>query len=254
MEDRLKKAFDSVKADSEIVKTTKKAVLEEMENKSKERFGALRFVLPVAACLVIMAFAVGFLYLTPTVCVSLDVNPSLELTLNRFDRVIDAKGLNEEGKELLNGLDLKHLPCETAIEKVMTCKTVETLLENDAVLEVGVVGEESGQTQRLISEIEKCTEEIGDTYCYRAGTEDIENARQLGLSYGRYKAYQELLGLGCDITADKLESMTMKEIRAMISSFQSDNEIADSEIQPATEGLHQGNGKHYGRGKNKNNN
>ena len=43
----------------------------------------------------------------PVSYVSIDVNPSIELALNRFDRVVYAAAYNLEGEEILNGLSLK---------------------------------------------------------------------------------------------------------------------------------------------------
>ena len=42
------------------------------------------------------------------------MNPSVEYTLNIFDRVIAAEGLDEEGEALLEGLDFRNLTIDEA--------------------------------------------------------------------------------------------------------------------------------------------
>ncbi|NLT96401.1 MAG: anti-sigma factor domain-containing protein [Clostridia bacterium] len=54
----------------------------------------------------------------PVAYVTVDINPSIELGLNKYERVISAKGLNEDGIVLLNKVDLHNLPVENALEVV----------------------------------------------------------------------------------------------------------------------------------------
>lgn len=247
---QIKTAFDSIKADETMINKTKNSVVIKMQRNSKRVYQALRLGVPVLAVMFIMIVAGSFIYLTPTVCVSVDINPSLELSLNRFDRVIDAKGLNQEGKELADSLNLKHLSCENAIEKLVGCREIEALLEEDATLEIGVVGEENTQTQRLFSEIEKSTNDKTQTYCYKAKNEDVENARNLGISYGKYKAYQEILSLGGDVSVEQIQNMPMNEIKKLISSFAETDESFQCETESDTSGNGKGKPHNYGNRKN----
>lgn len=48
-------------------------------------------------------------YKTPYSYVSLDVNPSIEYSLNRFDKVISVTAVNDDGQEILNELELDKL-------------------------------------------------------------------------------------------------------------------------------------------------
>lgn len=49
----------------------------------------------------IMAFLVGYVYFTPHLQVSVDVNPSIQYELNRLGLVLDVYGLDDEGIALL---------------------------------------------------------------------------------------------------------------------------------------------------------
>lgn len=74
-----------------------------------------------ASCAAIMLFGTGagvWVYAAPYSYVSLDVNPSIEYTLNRLDRVIKVKAVNDDGQAILaevNMTDLKNKTIEDAI-------------------------------------------------------------------------------------------------------------------------------------------
>lgn len=74
-----------------------------------------------ASCAAIMLFSTGtgvWAYAAPYSYVSLDVNPSIEYTLNRLDRVIKVRAVNDDGQAILDELnmtDLKNKSIEDAI-------------------------------------------------------------------------------------------------------------------------------------------
>ena len=69
-----------------------------------------------AAAVIILLSASAWAYYTPYSYVSLDVNPSIEYTLNRFDRVLDYTAVNGDGEEILKNLQLKNEDIEEAIK------------------------------------------------------------------------------------------------------------------------------------------
>lgn len=78
-----------------------------------------------AAAFLSLAGAGVWAYAAPYSYVSLDVNPSIEYTLNRFDRVIDVEAVNDDGQAILeNAGEFKNLTIEDAITK-----TVDELVE-----------------------------------------------------------------------------------------------------------------------------
>ena len=74
-----------------------------------------------AACLVLIALASGggYVFFTPTAYISIDINPSLELGINRFDRIVSVEGYNAEAEELLDELDIRFLPYQEGIQELL---------------------------------------------------------------------------------------------------------------------------------------
>lgn len=66
-------------------------------------------VLTAAACLVLLVGVAAATYYTPTRYVSLDVNPSIEFKVNMYNRVISAKGVNDDGTEIIDEIQLGKL-------------------------------------------------------------------------------------------------------------------------------------------------
>lgn len=80
--------------------------------------------------------------------VSLDINPSIELTLDKNDKVISVRGANEDGQVLLYGeADLKGLGVEKAVEKITELAVKYGYLDEDnKVVQTNVVGDKRAES------------------------------------------------------------------------------------------------------------
>lgn len=82
--------------------------------------------------------------------VDLDVNPSIELSINRQNRVISAKALNLDGVQILSGMNLKYSKLENAIDAILGSMISNGYLTSpdDAML-VTVLMEEEVKAEQL---------------------------------------------------------------------------------------------------------
>jgi hypothetical protein len=109
-------------------------------------------VAAVFAFLMITAFA----YYTPTGYVSLDVNPSIEYSINMFDRVLDFKAVNEDAENLLGSVDFKNMHINKALEKT-TAKLIEKgyiTKDNDNDMYIATSGKNAKKAERLADQLE----------------------------------------------------------------------------------------------------
>lgn len=246
MNERIKSAFDSVKAEEELKEKALGYVSSRLE-KRRPAFRAAR-LLPLLACLALVILAGGWAWFSPSATISVDINPSLELWVNRFDKVVNVVGWNEDGRELASSLDLKYMDYDLALEEIMASEKVSSLLSDDAVLSLAVVGDNEKQCGRLLTGLQRCTAGQGNAYCYSASEEELEEAHSLGLSYGKYRAYLELVKLGSDISPRELSAMTMREIRDMIESLSGETASGSSQTHVPGNGQGQGQGSGQGKG------
>ena len=120
MSEKWREAFDQVRADEELKEHTRDYLQKRVY--SKKRIGGIpvRAAVAAAACLVLVALASGgsYVFFTPTAYISIDINPSLELGINRFDRIVSVEGYNAEAEELLEscGVDAEGIQSGTEEE------------------------------------------------------------------------------------------------------------------------------------------
>ncbi len=247
MNEHIKSAFDSVKAEEEL----KEKTLRYVSSKLEKRHPALRAarLLPLLACLALVILAGGWAWFSPSATISVDINPSLELWLNRFDKVVQVVGWNEDGRELAASLDLKYMDYEEALEEIMASEKVSSLLAGDGVLSLAVAGDNEKQCDRLLTGLQRCTAGQGNAYCYSASQEELEAAHSLGLSFGKYRVYMELVELGSNISPREVNDMSMRELRDMVESLSGNGETgsAQAHVPGSGQGSGQGRGPAWAR-------
>lgn len=215
--------FGPIRAEEDLKDRTRAFLAERTRNYGEASVKRRRYPAYAAACACLLLMLLGgrWLYFTPTAAISIDINPSLELSVNRFDRVIGVTGFNEDGQALSNTLDVKYKNYTQAVEQILHHDSVMALLSNGEVMAITVVGPD-GQSAKLLSGVETCTAGQGDIDCYSAQPEETAAAHNAGLSCGKYRAFLELQRLDPDVTPEAVQGMTMREIRDRIDRLSSD--------------------------------
>ena len=164
---------------------------------SKLIAGAASLVAAMAVC-TIGAFA----YYTPTDYVSLDVNPSVEYSINMFDRILDVKAVNDDGQEILSSLDLNNMTIEAAVKETLGKLIVDGYLTDDP--NGGVVittsNDELGEAEQLAADLEQEIQTyldnqdgiVADVDAEAVGLERVQAARELGVTPGKLNLVEKL--------------------------------------------------------------
>lgn len=244
MDDKIKLAFGTVRADEELKSKTRAFIAQKTRGYTVR--GALNYrrILPVASacCLVLILFAGIGLYFTPTARINIEINPSIELGINRFDKVVSVNPLNDDGKKLAESLDIKFVGYDEALQKILDNKSVEAMLSDNEVMTVTVIETNTVQSANILSETRACVKGYGNVYCNSASSEEAAAAHELGLPCGKYRAFLELRELDSDITPEEVSNMTMRQIRELIADLSGNS---DNENSVAGSGHH---GSGYGHG------
>ncbi len=90
------------------------------ENTNKRSFNLKRWSLAIAAGFVLFigAFA-GYTHFTPESIIGLDVNPSIELSVNRSNKVLKVDALNQEGETVVGDMKLKNVDLDIVINALI---------------------------------------------------------------------------------------------------------------------------------------
>lgn len=227
---KIREAFETVKADDKLKNSAMEAVrnrIMEENRKSCGRksggiftgvsFGRKLAYGAAALCSIILAAGLfGFYsaYTSPSSYVSIDINPSMELALNRFNIVIDANAYNDDGEKVLEDMELCGISYTEAIERLLESEQMQDYFSYDYELVFTVI---SQNQQELIEGIESTAvyQKYGSC-CFTADYEAREEALELGMSFGKYRAYQQLLVYYPDMTAEECRQLSMNQIKNMI--------------------------------------
>ncbi len=234
--EKLKAAFDQVRAEEELKERTKEYLSEKVYARKKKRTSPLRNFAAAAACALLVFLAGGsYLYFTPTAYISVDVNPSLELGINRFDRIVSVTGYNEDGKALADSLDLKYMDYSDALEALLADQDMEVYLSDNADVVLTVAGKSENQSSQILETVESCASSHENVHYHSGDTEEIHHAHNAGLSFGKYQAYLTLKGLDPSVTLEEIQDMTMSQIRELIQEY------SQEDSQGSSQGNSQGN-------------
>jgi len=213
--------------------------------RKKTRTLPSRYAAALAACLAVVLILGGYgLYFTPVSTISVDINPSLELSVNRFDRVIGTEAFNEDGRALLSTVSLRHRKYEDALTLLLTCDMAENYLTGNADVSITVLGHSEAHSAQMQQRITQCNF-ITNTaiYCHAGSRQTLEAAHHAHLSLGKYEAYLALRALDSTVTEETVRDLSMHEIRLWIESLGGDPSTSVSSSSGHS-GHHQ-NGNHH---------
>lgn len=179
---------------------------------------SLRAKITLAACAVLIALGIGggaYVYQTPVAYVGIDINPSIELGVNYFDRVVSAEGDNADGQDILSEINVVGMTYEEALASLNDSLTNKGYLTANVTVAVTVMCDDDSRCSNLEETSQRCFSSAGQgVYCSRATSTEHHEAHKAGLGMGKYLAWRSLVDAGVDISADDVAHMTMSELRA----------------------------------------
>ena len=193
--------------------------------------------LAAAACLVLALLGMGGAYvaLTPTAYVDIDVNPSIELGVNRFDGVVSATALNDDGERVLSEANVLWRSYGDVVEVIGEELEEAGYLTGDSVVSVTVSCDDERQYAAISSASHEClAESAGEVRCDHASEEERHDA---GMGVGKWRVWQELVDSGADLSAEDASEMTMRELRDLCEGH-------DSAVAQGHHGSGQGHRRH----------
>ncbi|HEX2938558.1 MAG TPA: hypothetical protein VHO66_06525 [Ruminiclostridium sp.] len=226
MNNLFKSAMDNIKADEILKKKTEVFVMKALSNnvktQTRSRFVKRVIAASCAAVLLVGTSAGAYAYYkTPVSYVSLDINPSVELGVNPFDKVVSATAYNEDGQTILNGQDVLNSDVKDAIGTLVTSASDNGFVDKDGSTVISVTAEtdNSADADKLESE---AAEGASDAVKSDGKTAEIQKdnvalarrdeAKKLGITPGKLNLIQKLQALDPSITVDQYKDAKVKDI------------------------------------------
>jgi hypothetical protein len=184
-----------------------------------------------ASAAVFVALSVGaWAYASPYTYVSVDVNPSIEFNINRFDRVLDVKAVNDDGETILDQISLDNLK-NKSIEAALTI-TVEQISESgyfDGDNEGGIVIATSCENMekadaladQLLQTAMQETSQNGDNVevdAFSVAPARVQEAKELGVTPGKLNLVEKLQEAAGNSNSEELEEWINKPVKDIMKA------------------------------------
>lgn len=166
--------------------------------KKKKQSAFRRKIAAIAASAVLVATVGGggIVYATPYGTVSIDVNPSIEYTINRFDRVLQVTGVNEEGQAVINAIGRNKLlnrTIDTALSTTINQMEADGYLteEDDPVVLSSETGSEQHSAE-LATSLEMHFSPQMEVYSLAVTQAEVASAHEKGITAGKMHFIREI--------------------------------------------------------------
>jgi len=99
----------------------------------KSRKTVMKITSIAAVCLLALGIGAGaYSYVTPYSYIDLDINPSIELTVNIYDRIIEVEALNEDGDRLIQDRNFRHMKLDSGVMLLLNSAVEQGYLRTPA--------------------------------------------------------------------------------------------------------------------------
>ena len=184
----------------------------------------------IAACLAVMLLGGGLFYQQVNAVasvVSLDVNPSIELKVNRSEKVLVCTPLNEDAKAILadmgSGADLKGAKLDVAVNAIVGSLVRNGYLDSiSSVIMISVEDKDTARAEKLQRELTSTVDGVLQTSESRASvltqtlTQDAgltQQARENSISTGKAALVNRVLALNATLKFDALAKLSVEELK-----------------------------------------
>ena len=185
----------------------------------------------IAACLAVMLLGGGGVFYqranAVASVVSLDVNPSIELKVNRSEKVLVCTPLNEDAKAILadmgNGADLKGAKLDVAVNAIVGSLVRNGYLNSiSSAIMISVEDKDTARAEKLQRELTSTVDGVLQTSESRASvltqtlTQDAgleQQARENSISTGKAALVNRVLALNATLKFDALAKLSVEELK-----------------------------------------
>ena len=184
----------------------------------------------IAACLAVMLLGGGLFYQRANAVasvVSLDVNPSIELKVNRSEKVLVCTPLNEDAKAILadmgNGADLKGAKLDVAVNAIVGSLVRNGYLNSiSSAIMISVEDKDAARAEKLQRELTSAVDGVLQTSEAKAAvltqtlTQDAareQQARENNISTGKAALVNRVLAINPSLKFDALAKLSVEELK-----------------------------------------
>lgn len=185
----------------------------------------LKFVSAAAsvAAIFVMLF-VGYKFLFPVneyAYVDIDINPSVEMTIDKYENVLKAQALNSDGQTLLDAVKVKNTELVDAVSLLLNKSKEIGFINsgnNKIILTTSVNSDKASQSESenietIISSLKEVADKSGvESQIIEVSPEDRKEAIETGISMGKYYLYSKAKDEGINITIEEVKNSSVSTL------------------------------------------
>jgi hypothetical protein len=201
------------------------------------------------AIVMLLGSVTAWAYYTPYTYVSLDVNPSIEYSVNRFDRVLSVQAVNNDGADILSDLDLNNKTIDEAIRDTVEQIQSDGYFKDSGGIVISTSGDDEQAAQDLADDLKEVAQEAVEdsdvpveVEAISVGRARVLEAQKLGTTPGKLNLVQKLQASTGEENIDLQEWLNkpVKDIMGAIKaakkqSKSEDSSSSDTESSPSSE-------------------
>jgi len=205
-----------------------------------------------AAALLMLGTGYGVVtYSMPYSYVDFDINPSIELTVNMYDRIIGAEALNSDGQVLLEKSNLKNSKLSEGVSKLISVAYEQGYIKSDdthpdevqnTVL-FTVASSNANKSKVLKEELANTIEEklskesiISDVLVGEATLEQREDARKIGTTPGKLALIENAIEAEPGLSIEELKSAAVKDLVKKVKEKAKENKASKGNKETGKKG------------------
>ena len=201
-------------------------------------FTKKRFIPIVAGAALALTLCFGMigLYNENFQTIYIDINPSVALKLNRFDRVIGVEYLNDDAKNLLSNVKLVGTNSTDALSTIITACDTAGYVNANSEIYISATAKDAGSSEKTLQKLKGHAEsmhEVKDESCnintYNAKKNDKKDYKKESLSPAKYELINEIIAADSSYTLEMLKNKSMKELNDIKRALLGDDDDFDKD-------------------------
>ena len=200
-----------------------------MTEKKRVHWGLkLAAVAALLALIIGIGFGAGAYKVNHTVVstVSLDVNPSIELRVNRHERVLEARALNEDARAVLDGMDLEGSDLNVAVNAVIGAMVRNGYISEAAnSILISVDSDDNANAKALQEKLTLEVSKLLDTQDFNGAvlSQTVEKESELklkaekyGITVGKAQLIEKILKKDTQYSFGSLAGLTVHQLNLLV--------------------------------------
>lgn len=190
-----------------------------------------RLAVACAAVLIVLVLGGIGLHNENYMSLYIDVNPSVELSVNRFDIVNGVNYINADAEQCFKDLSIIGKTSQKAVESIIDTLSAKNYLNDNAEMYLSGFSSKRADIAKKLEKIKEQAENYkknNNSYSVVVGRTDFNEkdnntAKNHGLTPAKYKIITEIIALDSSYTIEILKDKSIRELKLIFKELGNDN-------------------------------